>query len=286
MANTDLAQQMAGANTGVYQSPPSGGYSPAQTSYQMQYGDMNQGRAVDIFNRIGSYQTPEMQAAQMTPAEQEQWRQQQMALIAQLQGQAAGQIPGQAQQQLQQGQQAAINAAASMATTARGVSPAMARRIAAQGAADATMGTAQQSGIAQAQDMARAEAALAGALQGMRGQDVAWAGQQAEFDQQAALANQQAEFANRQMQDQGQLAALAQSFGMDQQQMQNLIEQERLRGWMHDQQAATNLTNATSDSAYIQGLVGGGMNTAGQIGSIWASRGNKNDDGSYYEEAL
>lgn len=111
---------------------------------------------------------------------QAQFRQQQMGLMQALQSRAAGEAPSAAELQMRQGLDRQMAAQQSLAAGARGISPGMAARLAAQGTAQAQGGFNQNAAMMRAQEQAQAEQSLMQALAGARGQDMSLAGQQAQ----------------------------------------------------------------------------------------------------------
>lgn len=117
----------------------------------------------------------------------------------------------------QLGQATAAQIAAARAS--RGGNAALAARAAARNTAELGLAGAGQAAQAQMQDQQAANAQLGSLYGQMYGQDAQVAQQNAQLGQQASLANLQAELAQRGMNDQQQIAALAQMLGWDQAQV-------------------------------------------------------------------
>jgi len=110
---------------------------------------------------------------QIGAGQQGDTRAQQQAMLASLQSRAAGTAPSAAEMQLQQGLEAQQRQALSAAAGARGANPALALKMAQEQQTAAGLGVNQQAAQLRAQEQAQAESQLAGALSGIRGQDIA-----------------------------------------------------------------------------------------------------------------
>jgi hypothetical protein len=91
------------------------------------------------------------------------------ALVTNLERRANGQAPSAAENQMQIGVDKAQQNSSSMAAAQRGISPALAAKIAQQSNAQMAQQTNQQAGVMRAQEMQNADAQLAQALQSIRG---------------------------------------------------------------------------------------------------------------------
>lgn len=204
-------------------------------------------------------------AAHLDPAQQARARAQQQQLADRLGLIAGGQQAGAGELAVnrQVGQATAAQQAA--ARMARGANAALAMRNSARNTADLGVAGAGQAAMAQMQDQAAANGQLAGILQGMRGQDLDLAGQnaafqqqqmmqQGQFGQQTNLANQQAQLAQTGMNDSAQLGYLAQLLGLDQAQLAALYQAKGLQ--MGD-----------------KGIFPQVLQTAGQMGAAYAGGG-------------
>lgn len=100
---------------------------------------------------------------------------------------AMGQGPSAAQAQMQRGLGQAIAASRSAAASAKGVNPALAQRMAAQGIAQQTADVASQAAALRAQEQQAAMSQYGGMAEAQRGQDIGLASQQAQLTQQAGL---------------------------------------------------------------------------------------------------
>jgi hypothetical protein len=143
---------------------------PAIAAQNAAFGEAGNLSAERYLYRPGA--APSQERVALDAAEQEQIRQRQLASLAALEGAANGTIPSAAEIQLRQ--QAARNAAANL-----GAARALGGRSAGGAAHAATVANAEsglETNVAGAQlraaEQERARAALVGALQGVRGQDV------------------------------------------------------------------------------------------------------------------
>lgn len=169
-----------------------------------------------------------------------------MGLAAMFRDQAAGRGgPSLAQLQMQQGLDSSIAAQRAQAASARGVSPGLAQRLAAQGIAGAQMDVTRQGSLLRAAEQQQAYGALGQLLAGVRSQDQSGAQAQAGlnqqtslanagFQQQAGLANQSAELANRAQMDAAASGYLGMGMNREAQQagmyggLENIWSQERM----------------------------------------------------------
>jgi len=175
-------------------------------------------------------------------APQQQFRDQQTALMGALQARAAGTAPSAAELQMRQGLDQQMAAQQSLAAGARGISPALAQRLAAQGTAQAQGGYNQQAGILRAQEQAQAEQAFAQALAGARGQDMSLASQQANVGLQ-----------NRAQDDAAANAFYGQQLGIGQAGVSNALGLGQL-------QNQANIANLQAQSGILQGNQNANMN--------------------------
>lgn len=165
------------------------------------------------------------QASYLAPGQQDQWRQQQLALANQMAGVAGGQQAGAGELALRR--QANMQAAqiAGQAGMARGSNSALAARAGASALGDLGINTAGAAAQSALQDQANARGQLAGLLGQGRGADIDIAGQNAQlqqqrmlqqgaFQQQANLANLQAQLQQRGMNDQYSLGMLGAAAGI------------------------------------------------------------------------
>jgi hypothetical protein len=220
---------------------------------------------------VGGRQAPQTTAAQLGaaaqlnggPQDQARAQQQQTAGFLQgiMQGNRAG--AGELAVNRQVGQATAAQQAA--ARMARGANAALAARNAARNTADISLSGAGQAAQAQMQDQNAAAGQLGGLLQGMRGQDIDFAGQNAQlaqqrmlqqgaFDQQTGLANQDARLRQMGMNDQASQNYLAQLLGMDQATFQRELAKQQM-------------------NAQDKGALGGLLQGAAGIGMTYATGG-------------
>lgn len=177
---------------GPYQVDPSVGQIGNQYTSQFDaMGQQTQGR-----------DPSSIKAAQIAMGPQNQFRRDQRGLVSALQNRAAGQSPSVAEMQMRSGMDRISNEQASQASSARGISPALAARLQADNTTQAQLQTNQQTGQLRAQEMERAEQALGGVLSGARGQDIGLAQAQAGLQQGANQANLGAAMQQKQMNDQ------------------------------------------------------------------------------------
>ena len=153
------------------------------------------------------------QAPMMDATQSNQVRGQQQGLAGMLQGIAGGTQAGAGEMAVNRQVGQAQAAQSAQAAMSRGANAGMANRQAARSTADIGVAGAGQAAQAQMQDQTNAMGQLGGVLQGMRGADIGVAG-----------ANQNAQMNQQQVQ----LAALAQMLGIDQAQMQAMIEKQKV----------------------------------------------------------
>lgn len=210
-----------------------------------------QGREAPQADRtvVGNVATAD--AAQIDQAQQNQWRQRQLALADQMQRVASGQQQGAGELAAQRAAQQALASQQAMARMGRGSNAALAARGAARNAQDIGGQMAGQAQQAALQDQSNARAQLGGLMQGARGADIGMATsqaglqqqvnlanmsaenqrifQQAGLDQSTSLANMEARLRTMGMNDQAVLGYLAALFGIDAAEMQARLEQDKLR---------------------------------------------------------
>lgn len=183
--------------------------------------------------------TPMATSATSSPFDartQAEFRGHQLGLVGALQRRASGQAPSVAELQLRRGMDDAIAAQMATAASARGISPGLAQRLAADGIAQVQSRTNMDAALLRAGEQARAEEALGGVLSGARGQDigVAEAGQRTDlanagFLQSSILANQQAELANREQMDRATQAYIAMGMSREEAQQRALADMQALK---------------------------------------------------------
>jgi hypothetical protein len=190
-------------------------------------------------------------AAQLATAPQNQFRQRELALANRLTGVATGQQAGAGElATIRQGQRAVAQQQA-MARMGRGSGAAGAARSAARNAGEIGLNVAGQSAQAAMGDQAAANAQLGSVLGQGRGADISVAGQnaqltqgmnlanmdaqnqrvfqQAGLDQARSLADMQAKLTQTGMNDQAQIAYMAQLFNISVAEMQGRLQQEGLK---------------------------------------------------------
>lgn len=178
-------------------------------------------------------------ASQLAGGPQDQARGQMQGVASHLQGIMSGNQAGAGELGVnrQVGQATAAQQAA--ARMSRGANSALAARNAARNTADIGVAGAGQAAMAQMQDQQGATGQLGGLLQGMRGQDIDFAGQnanlaqqrnmmQGQFDQQTGLANMQSKLQQMGMNDARSQSLIAQMMGMDAQQLQAEMMKQQL----------------------------------------------------------
>lgn len=187
--NVDNPQYQAGGSTWVDDpSDPNGGYwvssVDAQTAKYNDLGDRYASRAdtaIDYGQANGDY------------AQQQQVREQQMALGQQYQDVIAGKTPSLAEMQMRRGQEDSNQAALNLAASARGGGALLAQQ---QGLQASTLGQQrvnQDAAMLRAQETMQARDAYGNLLGGMRGQDLGARGQSAEQAQAQAQTKLQSE---------------------------------------------------------------------------------------------
>ena len=170
-----------------------------------------------IRGTVAPVQAERAQPAQMTPAQiqalqsaqaasivrdDEAFRQRQLALAQALEQQSMGMAPSVAQRQLQRANEQAIQQQMAVAASARGGSPILAQRQAAQNIAALQQEAAGKTAELALQEQAAARAQLGEVLSASRGQDIGVTTSQAQLAQQTELANKAAEDARRMQQAQ------------------------------------------------------------------------------------
>lgn len=127
------------------------------------------------------------QVASVDPAQQEQWRAQQLGLAQQLTDQGNGIGPSLAQSQLQQGRDLNIANAMALGASQRGLTAGQGLRNIADQTVNANQQAAQQAATLRLQEQLSARDQLSGVLSGARSQDIGLATTNAGFAQQGAL---------------------------------------------------------------------------------------------------
>ena len=243
---------------------------------------------------LAGRQAPQAQAAQLGAAAQlnqgdsNQIRQQQLGLTQRLQQQATGQTAGAGElavnRQVGQGL-ASLQANARMA---RGANTALAARQAARSSADMGLGGAGQAAMAQMNDQTNANQQLGGVLQGMRGQDIDIAGQnagfnqqrtmmQGQFGQQTALANQAAQLQQQGMNDAQINSYLAKMMGMDDATFAREMQKKQLNAQDKGIMGSAMQIGGQALASYAGGGIGGMFGGGGA-----SPAGYSNGQGSLY----
>jgi hypothetical protein len=218
-----------------------------------------------------------------------QFRNDQAALVNQLQMRAAGQGPTVSGAQMNAGMEQSIAAANAAAVTNRGGNPALAQRIVAQNAATQQQGIAQAGGIAALQEQQGAQQLLSGTLDQARGADVTERGQTIQADVTARGQDVQSNIAQGQLsvQEQQNRDALVQQYtqmGIDVDQAQFMAAQEAERMRVEAEMAASGLnaqtyqteyaSDASAEAArYAAQQARRGQQTAGMFGAVGAGLG-------------
>jgi hypothetical protein len=202
----DVANNMA---LGTYADPTYGGATTnisgllsqyqAGGGYKPQMVDLGRiNGALDNFG--GGYQYERVAAptaVSLNGADQAQVRGMQMGNLGMLQQASLGNGPSAAQAQLQRGTDANIAQQMSLAAALRGGSGGAAQRNARNQAALIQQRSGQDATALRNTEMQQAQSAYAGALQGTRGQDMTWAGQQADVGFQNNAQRMQQQMANQ-----------------------------------------------------------------------------------------
>jgi hypothetical protein len=260
-------------------------YNPDSYAYQIQnqYGG-------DLAAALAGAQgraTPQTQAATIDQSQANQFRNQQKDLTQALADRAAGRGgPSLAEMQMRRGLDTSIASQRAQAASARGLSPGMAQRLAANNIAQAQQATNADATMLRASEQQQAQGMLGNVLAGARGQDLGVAGQQAGFQQQAGLANQQAELQNRAQMDQATQAYIAMGMSREEAQQRALADQDRLRA-EQAMQASALAQKTASENARLQqdnrdsfmNIIGGASSTAGAVlGAMSDERVKENVD--------
>jgi endosialidase-like protein len=203
-------------------------------------------------------------------AQGDQTRGQQSALAGLLMQQAQGQGPSVAEMHMRRGLDSAIASQRAQAASARGVSPGLAQRMAAQGIAGMQQQAVGDSAMLRANEQMAARNGLGGLLAGMRGQDQAGAQflgqglmQNAGMQQGANLANLQAA-----LQSQGQKDQMAQFYtgaglGVDAQSFAGQQAYDQARQNAHNAGQGINAGVAAGNQQVNQAIAGGLAGAAG-----------------------
>jgi hypothetical protein len=253
------------------------GKGPGDVTIQNQHGSTLNNAISGAQNR----DTPESRAARVNQTSignvlSGQVRQDQAGLTDALQDRAFGKKPSLAEMQMKAGLDASIQAQKSQALSARGMSPGMAARMAAQGIQQAQSDVTRDTAMLRAAEQERAEAALGQHLGNMRAQDLGYetaqAGLtnqanllQAQLNQQTNLANQGAEFTNRAQMD----AALANymQMGMSREEAQARLNAEMAAARSAAQMQAQQINAATAEAnTQRKQEAGGGL--VGAVGNV------------------
>lgn len=190
-----------------------GGYKPQFRTFNRDSAVINNGYGDSLGSALAGAQsrsTPLVAGQTISTDQQNQFRQNQIALAQQLQVRAAGKAPSAAEIQMGAGMAEIARQQRAQAAGARGLSPALAQRMATQNIAAAQQQQVSSAGALRANEQAAAEQAFGQHLANARGQDLGLATNQAGMLQQASLANQSTELQNRAQMD----AATAQYIGM------------------------------------------------------------------------
>lgn len=237
----------------------------------------------------------QMQQAQMDPTQQAQFRGDQQSLVQALQARAMGQGgPSQAEMQMRQGMGDIARQQRAAAAGARGMSPALAQKMAAQNIAQAQQGMVGQTGMLRAQEQAQAQQSLGSVLSGARGQDIGMTqlgqqgsmfnagqfnqalGQNAGFQQQAGLANQQAALQAQGQQDAMQQFFMGNQLGIDANQFAATQGYEQMRSSNENAEMATNAGIADGNANRGQRAFGGVVGAAGSaLGGVLSDERQK-----------
>ena len=202
-------------------------------------------------------------AAALNGAQQDQFRQMEMAQANRLGAIASGNAKGPGELAVDRAAQRGMAQQAGLVNMARGQNAATLGRAAARNAGDLTVNAAGQAQQAALSDRMAAEQALQGTLGQGRGADLSLAGQNAAFQQQTNLqqgqmnqgvnlANLQSQLAQTGMDDARQLAMLSQLFGVSEAEMRARLGQEA----SFNQNRGQGLINTLGPA--LIGLAGGG----------------------------
>jgi len=261
------------------------GYREGATPYLYQrdaftdpYRDQNKEMLARALAARQGVETPTVQGATIDPTQQEQFRNYQLNLANQLQGQATGQTPSLGELQLKQGMSDAMAQQRAFAASQGGVSPALAARQAAIAGGELQGQTNMAAAQTRLAEQLQAQQQLAGLAAQGRESDLGLAGAQANLMQQASLANQQAQLQAQNQLDQMTQYYVTQGLSLDQAQWAANMALEQLRGEQHAQAQKTgaDITSAElqSSAAKSQGrsnMTGGILSGLGGIGALFLS---------------
>lgn len=229
--------------------------SPDTVQRQKQFTDALRG----VSNRSGM---------QMDTAQGDQWRGRQNTLADALTAQMQGKTPSVAEMQMQRGLNQSVANANSMAASSRGVSPAMAARLAQMTQANSSQDAVGQGGILRAQEQQAAMTQLGQLSSQARNQDL-----------ETAQANQQAGMQQRQLNDQQDRFYREGQMTMDERQRQGQIERERVKsqnalGYNQINSGAYQAA-AQNRAGVIGGIASGIAGMAGGAASIFSDENLK-----------
>lgn len=173
-------------------------------------------RQIEFANALGA--TMGRQAPTMDVAQANEWRARQQGLADNLQKTIDGQTPSVAEQQMQRGVNQSVANAASQAASMRGVSPAMAMRLAQQNQRTAAQDAVAQGGILRAQEQQVARGELGNLSNQSRTSDI-----------QTAAQNQRTQMDQRALNDGMERFFREGQMGMDERGRGAAIERERMK---------------------------------------------------------
>lgn len=213
-------------------------------------------------NQLQMQGTPLAAGTTINTGDSDQLRAQQMALINAQQARVAGTAPSVAQIQLQRGADHNMANIAAQAASARGgVNTGLLARNVLNAQATTGQQNASDMALLRAQEQTSAEGALAGNLNGTRGQDLSLATNQAGLTQQTALANAAAQ--QQQQQHANALIAQYTQMGLSLDQAQFLANQEL---------AKTNAGIEAGAAARDQQMTGGLLSAGGSMLGMLATQ--------------
>lgn len=231
-----------------------GGQAGNAINAKPQQYDFATGQLNQLAQTAGNRAAPQITGAQLDPTQMGQSRAGLFGVANRLGAIAGGQALGAGEMAVNRQIGQATAAQMAGARSAHGANAALAYRNAMRNTADIGLAGAGQAAQAQLADQAAANQQLGSIYGSAYGQDASVAAQNAQLGQGAQIANQGATLQQRQMNDALQIQALGQMLGWD--------------------QATINAQIAKANAnAQDKGILGGALQTAGQIGAAYFTGG-------------
>jgi hypothetical protein len=216
-----------------------------------------------------SRQAPQAQNVTIEQAPQDQFRQEQMDLLGQLQAQASGIAPpSQAEVANKMQAMEGVRRAQALAASARGVNPMVARRAAVEQTGDINIAAEQQRQLLRQQEQQQAQQDLLNMSGQIRGQDIGLATSQAGLEMQTALANMEAQQRQQGISDDMVQFYENLGFSTEQAELQAQIAREQMLADIVQQQmnaqagiVSSGIQNRSTQTAAALGALATGVNT-------------------------